>query len=274
VKLSDNLIDFHIGENAEYTLTFRLYDHRVAHRIWHRQLEFGHMHQYVSRTRFYNWGETPEQVSELLDQSVNKILELKPDIVFSDSDNLNELHVNFPDLIKTETNPELRHWLSMFNYHLHHLEDITRYKNRRIITCANAHNDPEPLEPDDFDLFTTSRKFGGLYMNYPHVGKHVSELFFDNDVDIPQDHIVPTSVFKNDFYIWFTSDTKHNDTLLKKQIRRWCMGIADKLPFPPDDKRLAIGYIPLGMIDSEIDLEQIAKHKYIHSILARKDDQN
>lgn len=271
MKLTDRLIDVHIGLNAEYTITYRLYDHRVAQRLWQRQLEHGHSHEYVSRYQFYGWGETEQDIRAALNHSVEKILELRPDIVFNSSDNLNELHVNFPDLVRDETDPEMRHWLSMFNYHIHHLEDATRHKYTRIITCANANNDPEPLQDEDYDLFTTQRVYGGLYMNYPHIGKHIAEMYFDQDTHIPADHVVPTSVLKNDFFMWFSPSTHHDPVKFEKHIHRWLKCIEDKLPYPLGHKRLAIGYIPLGILDQEIHPEQIAKHKFIHSILARLD---
>lgn len=262
------LIDFHLGYNAEYTVTYELFDHRVSERIWQRQKETGHLHEYVSRTQFYGWGETEQDVRERLDESVAMIKKLAPDMEFNDSDDLNTLHINFPDLVASATG-ELRHWLSMFNYHIHHLEDITREANRRFLTCACTHNDPEDLELADYDLFTTSRRYGYLYMNYPHVGKHISELFFDNDIDVPAHQIVPTSILKNDFYGWFDNHTKHNHHKLKTTIQRWCVQIAHKLPFPPDDPRMAIGYIPLGELVSDVDLDQIAQNRYIHSVEAR-----
>lgn len=262
------LVDVNLGKNAEYTITYKFFEHRVAKRIWQRQKETGHLHEYLSRDRFYNWGETEAEVRQRLNHSVSKIKELAPELVFNDSDDLNRLHVNFPDLVHNATG-KLKYWLSMFNYHIHHLEDITRAARRRFVTCACTENIPEQLEESDYNLFTTERKYGYLYMNYPHVGKHIAELYFDNDVEIPAHHIVPTSVLRNDFYAWFDSDTLHNDLLLKKYIKRWCLKISHKLPYPPDDPRMAIGYIPIGKLHSVVDHDQIVKNRYIHSIIAR-----
>ena len=262
------LIDFHLGTKGQYTITYELFDHRVSERIWQRQKKTGHLHEYVSRDRFYNWGETEQEVRHRLRESVDMIKKLAPDIVFNDSDDLNELHVNFPDLVHTATG-ELRHWLSMFNYHIHHLEDITTVANRRFITCACTNNSPEKLEPEDYKLFTTERRYGYLYMNYPHVGKHIAELCADNDVDVPKHQIVPTSVLKNDFYAWFDRDSTYKHQDMVKLVNRWCLKIANKLPYQPGDPRLAIGYIPLGKLCSSVDHTEIYKNRYIHSIRAR-----
>lgn len=262
------LIDFYLGKNAEYVITYEMFDHRVAERIWQRQKESGHLHKYVSRTEFYNWGETEQDVRNKLDHSVDMIKQLAPGIQFNDSNDLNTLHVNFPDLI-VDADGELLHWLSMFNYYIHHLENISRGAHRSFLVCAGWNDQPEKLEYSDYDLFTTEKKYGYLYMNYPHVGKHIAELYYDNDVDVPRHQIVPTSILKNDFYGWFDKDSNRSTEKMRKKIMRWCMKISHKLPFTPDDPRMAIGYIPIGCLHKPVDHDQIAKNRYIHHIEAK-----
>jgi len=261
------LIDIHLGHNAEYTLTYELFDNRVAERIWDRfktyQIDF------VSRTQFYNWGETVADVEARLQESIQHIQRLKPELVVQGAD-LNRLHEHFPDNVHNETG-ELRHWLSMFNYHLHHLEDITRYQNKRFLVSENSGSSgPEPLQLADYDLFSLTRLTNHLYMNYPHVGKHLIELYYDNDVHVPASHIQPTSILKNDLLAWFSPDQfAQNPDRIVKQIKRWCVPIAHKLPYDIEDKRLAIGHIPLGKLTHEPDPEQISQNQYVHTVVAR-----
>jgi len=257
------LIDIHLGRNAEYKLTYELFDNRVAERIWQRFQT--NTFEMISRTQFYNFGETVESVQQQLDDSVKRIKELLPG-KFNDADDLNLLHVNFPDLVENTTG-ELRQVLSMFNYHLHHLEDISRYQNKRFLF---SHQDPgEPLEDSDYKLFSPTRLKHHLYMNYPHVGKHIMELFFDQDHNIPSSHIVPTSLLKNDCVAWFANDQYTDPTTIVKKVKRWLIPLASKLPFSIDDPRLAIGHIALGKLTSEPDLNKIASNCYIHSVEAR-----
>jgi hypothetical protein len=256
------LVDIHLGYNKDYTLTYELFDNRVAKRIWERfqETEF----DYVSRTQFYNFGETEEDVKARLDESIQKIKELDPNMPLDWLNDLNKLHTAFPDNVKQSTG-ELNHWWSMFNYHLHHLEDITRYQNKRFLFCSQDQG--EPLQEEDYDLFSPTRLTNHLYMNYPHVGKHIMELAIDNDVDIPAHHIVPTSILKNDCVAWFgRSVFADNPDKVVKQIRRWCVKVNNKLPYPIDDKRLAIGHIPLGKLTHEPDLDIIANNQYFHSV--------
>ena len=124
-------LDIHLGNEANYKLTYELFDNRVAEKLWHRfqtlDLDF------VSRTQFYNFGESEYDVQSKLTESITNIKRLLPDQFKDHADDLNSLHVNFPDLVK-DTHGELRHWLSMFNYHLHHMEDLKANSNTRFKT--------------------------------------------------------------------------------------------------------------------------------------------
>jgi hypothetical protein len=255
-------LDIVLGTKGEHKITYKLYENRVARRIWERFQET--QFDYVSRTQFYNFGEDEAFVTEKLDEAIWHINNLTDENI-SNVDDLNMLHTNFPELVRDATG-ELRHWLSMFNYHIHHLEDIQRYQNKRFLFATQ--DEGEPLEQEDYALFSPTRLPGHLYMNYPHVGKHILELFYDNDVDIPTNHIVPTSKLKNDLVAWF-GEVQYRDTKkIEKRVKRFCAKIAQRLPFDIDDPRLAIGHICLGELLHPVDEDMIAKHKYIHSIIA------
>ena len=55
-------------------------------------------------------------------------------------------------------------------------------------------------------------------------------------------------------------------------MNRFLARIHNKLPYALDDKRLAIGKIPLGKLCHYPDINLIAQNKYIHSIVALSDD--
>jgi len=262
-------LDIHLGKNKQYTITYEMFNNRVATQIWERFRDY--QYDFVSRTQFYNFGESVNDVQIKVDESIAQIKKLLPGM-FTDSNDLNKLHVNFPDLVK-DAKGELRHWLSMFNYHLHHLEDITRYQNKRfLISSASGGPGPINLQGSDYDLFSLKRLPGYLYMNYPHVGKHILEICADNDVDIPADHIVPTHYLKNDILAWFGdeqfADSETIDYAMNK-INEFCEKISHKLPYPPGDKKLAIGHICLGKVIHSVDFDMIAQNKYVHSVEAR-----
>lgn len=260
------LIDIHLGQNAEYTITYELFDNRVAEVIWNNYKK--NNYEYVSRTQFYNWGETQQEVLDNLNHSIENIKRLKPEI-FVGGDDLNRLHENFPEHVHTESG-ELREWLSMFNYHLHHLEDITRYQNRRfLISVASGDPAPQPLQLEDYKLFSPTRRTNHLYMNYPHVGKHLIELWSDNDIDVPAEHIVPTNLLKSDLLCWFAPDQCSDASAVTKAVKRWSLNIAHKLPYSLDDPRLAIGHIELGRIAHTADMNRISQNKFVYGIESR-----
>ena len=261
-----NKILVHLGQNKDYTLTVELFDNRVANRVWHIIKENPDL-EFISRTQFYEFGETQEEVEAKLQEAMQHLIRLKPDS-FTEKECLNRLHENFPDLLPHETDEETRHWLSMFNYHLHHLERKTNGFTLKRQFLFPTRSPSEALHELDYDLFTPSRTENTVYMNYPHVGKNIMEIVGDEDVDVPIEHIIPTSILKPDLLfhidppVWVNKEPQVLD-----YINKWLPKIEHKLPYPIGDKRLAIGNIPIGKM-CEPDINRIAKHQYIYDIEA------
>ena len=63
--------------------------------------------------------------------------------------------------------------------------------------CLNLLDLPE----EAYEMFTPTKEYGKLYMNYPHVGKEIMGIYQNYDVDIPADQIMPTSILKNDLFL-------------------------------------------------------------------------
>lgn len=261
-----NKILVHLGQNKDYTLTVELFDNRVANRVWHIIKENPDL-EFISRTQFYEFGETQEEVEAKLQEAIQHLIRLKPDS-FNEKDCLNRLHENFPDLLPHETDEETRHWLSMFNYHLHHLERKTNGFTLKRQFLFATRSPSEALHELDYDLFTPSRTENTVYMNYPHVGKNIMEIVGDADVDVPIDHIVPTSILKPDLLfhidppVWVNKESQVVD-----YINKWLPKIEHKLPYPIGDKRLAIGNIPLGRIINP-NINKIKENQYLYGIEA------
>jgi hypothetical protein len=259
------IIDIHLGHNAEHTLSYELYDNDVA-RLFHKRLH-EQENKVVSRTQFYNFGETEESVQAELMAVTERLQELG---IVQDASlqTLNNLHENFPNA-HDESEGEVRELLRMFNYHIHHLEDIRRkhYNGSRFIfACEDAGTD---IPAEALDMFTVRRRYGELYMHYPHVGKHLLEVFADNDVNVPADHLICTNVMRNTLCGWFGEDrftTTIEQENLMMSLFMFYRQIMHKIPYQWKDPKLAIGYLPLGMlIDLEQDINIINDNKYIHS---------
>lgn len=262
--MDKRVIVVHLGHNKEYSLTVELFDNRVAHRIWEMIKDSDNI-DFVSRTEFYKFGKSEAEVENDLNEAINHLKRLKPDTFTHDFD-LNRLHENFPDLVHTETHSETKHWLAMFNYHLHHLERMRDGGKRQFLFCTNIKS--EPLQDEDYDLFTLGKLRNTVYMNYPHVGKNITEIVQDNDTEVPEHHILPTSVLTPDLLFHLDEDRWVGKLpQLTEYINNWLRQIEHKLPYPIGDKRLALGHIPLGkMIDP--DINKITENQTIHSIEA------
>ena len=253
----------HLGHNKDYSLTIELFDNRVANRIWEMIRDADDI-DFVSRTEFYEFGESQKDVENDLNTAINHLKRLKPETFKHDFD-LNRLHENFPDLVHTEAHPETKHWLSMFNYHLHHLERMRAGGRRQFLFCSK-NIQSEPLLEEDFDLFTLGKIENTMYMNYPHVGKHIKEIVQDEDIDVPAAHIIPTSIVKPDLLFHLDDDRWAGKELqLEEYINNWLKKIEHKLPYPIGDKRLSLGDIPLGKI-IDPDINKIIEHQYIYGI--------
>ena len=58
------IVDLHFGENKEFTLSYKLYNNAVSKRFFERLQK--QENDLLSRTEFYNFGETLQDVEELL----------------------------------------------------------------------------------------------------------------------------------------------------------------------------------------------------------------
>lgn len=261
------ILDVRLGHNAEYTLSYDLFDTRVSERVWNRVNFFDQ--EFVSRTEFHNFGESRAEIRNKMNASVQKIKQMRPN-VFTDADDLNALHKNFPDMMKTAEG-DLKNELSAFNYYLHHLEDFDRGKVQDPwFLCAAKNDDGEPLEKEDYNLFTPIYMKNHLYMNYPHIGKHLLEIYYDKDLDVPEDHIKPHSLIKNTFVCWLGRNGRPwRREALTEKVKNFCKKIEHKLPYDINDKRLAIGHLPLGRLAHTPDMDKVFKNQYVHSIGVR-----
>ena len=258
------IIDLHLGDNAEHTITYKMYDNEVSELFYNRMKTQDN--KIVSRTQFYNFGETIQSVEQEL-LSISEQLKDLGLIADTSQKNLNILHENFPRL-HAEHSGQARELLRQFNYSIHHLEDLTRgYNGKRFLfTCED---DGIDLPKQAYPMFTPTKEYGKLYMNYPHVGKHFLELFGDNDVNIPQDQIQLTHKMCNTLYAWFGEDkfaTQLDLDNLYMMMFMFYKQVEHKIPYDWKDPRLAIGYLPLGeLVDKKQDISFIDNNKYVHS---------
>ena len=261
------LLDIHLGKNANLTLTYKLYDNSVSELFYNRIKQQENI--IASRTQFYNFDETESDIKNKLDNIVNQIKLDYPNLLDTDStDDLNTLHINFPKY-HTNATGKLKDLLQDFNYTIHHLESLQLNKNRNtkrfLFACADEGVD---LPAESYKMFTPKKQFGELYMNYPHVGKHLFEIFLDQDINVPIEQIQLTSKMSNGLYAWLGDDT-YQDRIkymrLKGAMMVFYQKIQHKVGLLWNDPKLTIGCLPLGMLQNKQDVEHIVHNKYVHS---------
>jgi|TARA_B100001093_G_C26844561_1_gene1022136 hypothetical protein len=261
------LIDVNLGKNAEYTLTYELFDNRVAKKVWQRLKN--HKFPVLNNSSCYGFGESIQEVEQVLYNTIDELKNLKPDLEISSMD-LNYLHDIFASMhynLMEEKYPSQKLYdiLVKLNDTIHHLEDLNRSNKAKILVLTD---DPgEELIDEDYDLFTPDMTEHWLYMGYPHVGKHIMAIFNDGDIDIPKEQIQPTHLLKTFLLCWLDKDLVAGRKYMLN-LNRFLAKIHNKLPYPIDDKKLAVGKIPLGKLTHEPDLSEIKKNRFIHSIKA------
>ena len=261
-------MEIHLGVGAELTLKYELFDNPVSKLIFEKMQKQKNI--LINRTIFCAFGETEEKLTQELHQTIIELKKYVPLKNYESIDDLNILHENFPNFHREYSdNPIVFKLLREFNTKIHHLEHLQRSSNPHFqFACEDEHL--FPMQDDWYSLFTPSKKKGYMYMHYPHVGKHFMELWRDGDVDIPEEHIVFTSIIANTFSFWFGSDdytTEEELSSLYCELEQFHKKISHKIPYEWGDPRLAIGYIPLGKIVGDPDelINRISDHKYVHS---------
>lgn len=155
---------------------------------------------------------------------------------------LNRLHVHFPTLEASETDPVRLSQLTRYNDLIHDAQNAAAL-NPYILLCYSSHQ-TQPLQAEDYTLFNTSWEFGSLLLHYPHVGRHPLELMLSKDHDCPPDQIIPQTSLSANHSLRFSSCRVHRGDFAGFYHRS---GLA--WPYALDDSRLALGYIPMGQLE-------------------------
>ena len=238
-------------------LTYKLYSHSPA-QTWAKLINNCNVEQLrksLNPIRAIN--NIEDKINELI-QLIEKMNNWMPTkiIAFSNTDtianNLNRLHIHFPELEKSETDTSRLEQLSAYNDLIHELETLNVAKNfSYILICPDSHYElDELISIEDFKYFTPNRNIGDLLLHYCHVGRHPLELYLNNDVNCPADQILPQykiSPFHTLRFSKFTIDWKKFTNFYYASKLTW--------PYKITDPRLAIGYIPIGTLIKINDVE-------------------
>jgi hypothetical protein len=189
-------------------------------------------------------------------------------------EDVNHVHTNF-----VESDREAEYTKSVnkedwynFNGLLHGLE--TKFRKRRSkepqgqifveLYCRRY-----PLPEDAYEHFTVKNTFGYCYANYSHVGRHLEELYYANDLTAEDHHIVPMNKISGSSRLWFGDTTpigivNYNMSGIKNWFDK--NNVSQRINMNWGDPHLAIGWLPVAQMTNKLtkkDLLNVIKLKEI-----------
>jgi hypothetical protein len=232
--------DLHITletENQEFVLNYKIHDSAWA-QLWaksvaHSLTQFS-LHE---RNRFYHWDSDVERKKKSVVDDLLKILSQlrlqNPQLNFGKicfdhpREEVNRIHTYFVDndkLHKGDSLEEKQLWADL-NRELHHLESLLVSESSRdsahfVVTFKDR--ELVPIAREAFENADLTYRFGHLYLQYSSVGRHILEIYDNQDVDVPAQHIQPF-VFQSSYFLaWFgdSRDEKHSQRRLKN-LKEW-----------------------------------------------------
>ena len=175
-------------------------------------------------------------------------------------DDVNYVHTFFVDasrFIHTELWGEL-------NVRLHGIEILERSKKNYLqgqVFVGFPTNEMQDIPEESYKYFTMKKTFGYCYANYPHVGRHISEMFLSKDDHAPDEHVLPMHKISANSYLWL-GKTNNFLVVIKEhlELKQWFIKnkIDQIVNMPWGDPRLAIGCLPVAKLVTKIDRQKLA----------------
>ena len=256
-------------DNTEISLLYKPFDNVHAN-LWvdsiSKFIESGD--QLLDCNRVYNFTDYSSEIQNTLvscNQVINELNALHHlDIPFLRKDNLqqdvNAVHTFF---VENEIAGNTTFLWSKLNEYLHGIEIIERakYKNLHGQVFYSLPNSVQyDLPEESYKCFTTMKHFGYCYANYPHIGRHILEMYNAQDEEAHHDHVIPMHKVSGDSYLWFGKTT----SWLYDKKRMWDIkkffyeSELDKvLGMSWGDPRLAIGWLPVAKLDQHINKQDL-----------------
>jgi hypothetical protein len=273
-----NKISITLSNSNEHTdLVFDLNATRIADK-WATEISKGW--PIYENWRFTGWPNsewTADRYIAEIDKCINTVNKYQPGtITLTGQSDLNYLHKFFETLRGGIDDPtpwfqaapdNVQKAVNLFNILIHNYEKLLNSNHLSpTITCtftAERHQ----LEPEDFQYFTYDWKFGTIYINYCEVGKHLLELYIDNDNVVGEHNIRPLQHYSADFKLKFFVDRPRGEFKKFNQgVKAWCkknssffkqLGITE----------LALGLIPVATINYKLSgLDNLTQSEIIDKL--------
>lgn len=245
------------GQN-DYILNYKIEEHRVA-QLWASLVE--KTSPLDLRPNLNPWRGVDKNYAEKVEYLNTLIKRLNTWIstpikhlwdINNPHDSLNKLHIHFPDEEKKTKDIDKLKQLTEYNDLIHEISGIliskkNNRKNLHLLLCSRNENRYK-LENDDFKLFNVKFKFGDIKLHYCHVGRHPLELYINNDINCPEDQILPQYEIST-----FHTLTFFNMEITPLGFKKFYYESKIKWPYKYDDPKLAFGYINVGKLISVND---------------------
>lgn len=189
-------------------------------------------------------------------------------------DDVNYVHTNF---VESDREAEYTKKVNKddwadFNGQLHGLETNLRKshsKEPQGQIFVELYGTRWDLPEDAYQHFTLKNTFGYCYANYAHVGRHIEELFYANDINVDNTHITPMSKISGSSRLWLGDTTPMGIVSYKmERIKNWYEQnlLEKRIGMKWGDPYLAIGWLPVAEMITEVtkkDLLNVIKLKEI-----------
>lgn len=212
--------------------------------------------------RIYNFGNREEELLSEIKKCNETISIIKNnynlDIPSIDpktfQTDVNYIHTYFVDNDRINKD-NLKIWNDL-NSQLHGIETIQRRSGEAPsgqVFVRFDNNLRYKLPDDAYNHFTVAKHHGYLYAGYPHVGRHIFEMFLAGDEDAHDDHIVTQHEISADSYMWFGKtwpDFYVNELKTNIEDFFYKHDIDKKINKSFSDPKCAIGWLPVASIHS------------------------
>jgi len=250
-------------------ITFKVRNTPIA-RKWFRELS--NNYPLFETDRFTNWGEhnLVDQLKSVIRiiNDYDKTLKIEIPTNIKQAD-LNYLHKFFEEL-RGEKNSRtlwydnapdnIKTTLNKLNVYIHQLESEIRTKNHPSLTVTFKERPNIELAKNDLKHFDFRWSRGTVYIEYPHVGKTVLDVFKDKD------HVTkavrPQTHYSADFTVKFGPTVPYWFYILRKMyINVWLYFQDFKFT------NYNIGMIPVADIITPINIDYLKKFNKVKQVI-------
>ena len=199
---------------------------------------------------------------------IEKLKPLHPELDFGKVDftdvqsEVNRIHVNFADrhLVKKDLTKKSYQYWNDLNAILHQLESDffdMRHGNKANVSKADFavtfyNRERKNLTDKDYENAILNPTFGVIYLIYSQVGRHIMELYWSQDEQLPLEHIQLFKKFSSDFFVYFGPSYGYEVQLLEiNKVKKWFhkrKKYFSQIGLSWNPQSLCIGWLPVAYL--------------------------